>query len=814
MIYWGIYLLSFSSLSFEILLTRIFSITQWNHLSFMVISIALLGFGASGTVCSIFDSRIPGWSKKIIDPDALNILVTGYSLLSLVVLFLLTHIPFDYFRLPFEPIQAGYLFILYTGAAVPFFIAGIAILGGYAALPEKSGILYFAAMTGSACGALFPIPLLPVLEEAGTGIVACMIPVFFPILRIFRFFSGPASPSAKISTVRFQNTVSGLVAVGILFLGVHQVFLSEKKWFVIRPSDYKSLSQLLKYPDTHIRTSTSSIRGRIDIVESDYIRYAPGLSLKFTDALPHQKAAFRDGDHPLIFFEKNMSDPFLFALHSLSSAGYLLCPNPNRVLIIEHGGGSGIPTALASNAGEILLVEQNPDLAKWAKSHYHLPVVADNPRSFMAATSLKFDIIHIENWGASLMGAAALSQEYLFTREAFHEYLSHLDRRGVLVISRRIRLPPSDMVRLWSTAFESLECYGVERPEAHIAILRNWDTFTLLVSLTPIEIDPLLIEFSNRLNFDFAYSFPQRPELSNRFNRFEEPYHFQALKAAQHSYLNKDSERFHHSYLLDVSPQSDNRPFPERFFKWPNIKSIYEAGGSRFFSLFMSGEIIVGLVFIEAIGAASLLILFSIAFLPKTEEKPVRSRSLYFICLGTGFMFLELYFIKAFTLLFADPVISFTLVITALLIFSGAGGIGSQKVSVSGIQVGCFLILGLLALFYWILDDLIRALLPFAPGYRILFSIAVLIPSGILIGVPFPAGMRLLADTSLHRSHAWLVNGCASVLASVLSMQLAVSFGIDTLLIFSGVSYLTALLCVIVERGSPELMKAVNLRET
>jgi hypothetical protein len=808
MIYPGIFLLSFSSLSFEILMARIFSITQWNHLSFMVISIALLGSAACGTLCSILDSKITGWGKKIADPDIVDILIIGYALLTLSVIFIMSRTPFDYFRLPFEPVHAGYLFLLYIAAAAPFFITGIAVLGGYAAFPEKSGHVYFASMAGSACGAVFPIPFLPILGEAEAAIVATVFPLLLPIMRILRFFHGRSGKIPAPVKPRIRNLLPFFSAGTILVFAVYSTFLSESRLFSINPSVYKALSQLLKYPDTRIRSSNSSIQGRIDTVESDYIRYAPGLSLKFTGSLPRQWSAFRDGDHPFTFFEAARQNPFEFTSYSLSFAGYVLCPTPNRILIITQGGGSAIPTALTSSASEIIVVEQNPDLARQVKSHYRLPVVVENPRSFLSRNQLKFDIIHIENWGASLLGAAALSQEYLLTREAFSGYLSSLNPKGILMISRRIRLPPSDMVRLWATAFEALKSLGHMNPESHITILRNWDTFILLVSQNPLDVDPRLIDFSTRLNFDFVYSFPPHPELSNRFNRFDQPYHFQILKEAEAAYQNHDSERFHGRSLLDVRPQSDDRPFPERFFKWPNIRLIYNAMGSRFFSLFMSGEFMVAVVFFEASVITILLFFFSVAFLPKIEKKPGSACLFYFFFLGSGFMFLELFFIKAFTLLFGDPILSFTAVISLLLIFSGIGGMISQKLSTVGIQAGFAMIPGLFAFLFLILDDLIQVILPLGLMYRSLFCVLLLIPAGILIGFPFPLGMRRVAKTPLHHAHAWLINGCASVLTSILSIQIAVSFGIKTLLILSGGSYFLAWVCWIFEQRKSEFERS------
>ncbi|MFH1103297.1 MAG: hypothetical protein V1714_05975 [Pseudomonadota bacterium] len=801
MILWAIFLLSFSSLSFEILLARIFSITQWNHLSFMVISIALFGFAASGTLVCIFDTRKPGWGKNITESHHLYGLILLFTVLTLAALFFLSRIPFDYFRLPFEPVQAFYLFILYLTLSLPFFIAGLVTLSGYAAIPEKSGYVYFAGMAGSACGAAFPALVLDVMGEAGTMVAIAILPQVLPVIHSINDIWVKKRAAGTSLEKHPKRPVFGIIGLSIAVLTIYFTFSKEEGMVSIIPSPYKALSQLLKFPDTRISTSSTGIRGRIDIVKSPYIRYAPGLSLKFDGNLPGQRSAFRDGDHPITLYSADKNDPLPFPQFSLPYAGYILSPEPDRVLIIEQGGGSAIPCAMSSKAKKIVIVQQHPHLAKIIMEHYRLPVASENPRTFIARTRLAFDVIHLDNWGSSLIGADSLSQDYLLTLEAFEHYIARLSPRGVLIISRRLRLPPADTIRVWSTAYESLKRHGIREPEKHIAILRNWDTFTLLVSVKPIEAKPLLTEFATRFNFDLVYSYPMLHELANRFNRFEAPYHAQAVSELSSAYRTGASKNFHRAYIFDAKPQSDDRPFPDRFFKWSNIKSIYTATGSRFYALFMSGEIIVAVVFIEAVAVSALLLILPLVFLPRQKKKAGTAHRLYFFSLGAGFMFLELFFINAFTLLFADPVISFTVVVTSILIFSGIGGIWSQHASIAKIRIALGALVGILIALFLMMDDLIHYMIGFQSFYRFFFAVCLLFPAGIIAGLPFPSGMRLLLETPRHRAYAWAANGCASVIAAIVSIQLAISFGITTILVFSGIFYFISLTCILTETG-------------
>ena len=311
MILAAVFLLSFSSLAFEVLLTRVFSISQWNHLSFMVISIALFGFAASGTFLSMGESkRFPLYgylSLKI--PVAW--LVSGYSATAGVSFILLNRLPLDYFRIPLEFPQVIYLLTAYLLLALPFFFTGLTVCAAYAFLPNKTGAVYLATMTGSAFGAFFPIPVLVGLGLERSVFVSVVIPLMllpFTIQgRLKRLFLGILIPMATTAAALFA------------FLPITSV----------SPSPYKSMSQMLRFPDTQIMETSTTLRGRMDAIESPYIRFAPGLSLKFTERLPRQHAIFKDGDAPLILYDIQSPSDLHFAEFTLPYSGYLMNPRPS-----------------------------------------------------------------------------------------------------------------------------------------------------------------------------------------------------------------------------------------------------------------------------------------------------------------------------------------------------------------------------------------------------------------------------------------------------------------------------------------------------
>jgi hypothetical protein len=348
----SVFFVSVSTLAFEVLLTRVFSIGQWNHLSFMVISIALFGFGASGTFLCMVDIRKKTRRRQITSRNAIIVLVYLYAASAILSFLALNRIPLDYFSLPIEPIQTLYLLTAYLLLAIPFFFSGMLISLAYMTIPEKTGLVYFAAMAGSALGAVAPIPLLPLLGEGKLilfSALLALIPAILPVLN-------PARKKKAGMDDQKRQRIYG--AAGILLIIFMAVFMSDsrgEKLIRVKPSPYKALSQILQFPATHIIESTTGIRGRMDTVKSPYLRYAPGLSLKYTEALPGQNAVFKDGDNQFVLYDiHNKAGNFQFAKYLLSYSGYYLRRNPETALLILNGGGSAVPCAAAAGIRQIL----------------------------------------------------------------------------------------------------------------------------------------------------------------------------------------------------------------------------------------------------------------------------------------------------------------------------------------------------------------------------------------------------------------------------------------------------------------------------
>jgi MFS family permease len=790
MILSAVFLIGYSTLAFEVLLTRIFSIGQWNHLSFMVISIALFGFAASGTFLSILSARRYRRSDSLSTLKTTAALVVLYAGSTIAAFLVLNHLPLDYFRLPVEPVQSLYLLIAFITLALPFFVSGCIVATAYTRLPEKTGLIYFATMCGSACGAVSPALLLPFFSEG-------KLVIFFAVIPLILLPAGLGSLQKQPAASKKQKSTHIILAIfSLVVIGLAVFLVTPQGDFLIRvkPSPYKTLSQVLQFPQTRIEQTISTIRGRIDRITSPYIRFAPGLSLRYMQAIETQDATYKDGDNQLVLFHPPKSPVNKrFSEFTLAYSGYRMRPKARKALVILQGGGTAVPCALTAGIPDITIVVENPPLADIVSKHYSLAVTSRAPRAFISQTRERYDIIQVENWGNSIPGSTALTQDHLYTTDAFIQYLQHLTREGLVIISRRLLLPPADTLRLWSSAYEGLKMMGHPHPESHLAILRNWDTFTLLVSNQPLENTDRLEKFAENRNFDIVFLPDMTSDQANRYNKFDAPYHFIEINRLASAYRNGRENAYFRSYLLDIKPQTDNRPFPGRYLKWPKIIRLYQTLGSRLYALLMSGEIVVSVVFIEALMVSGFLLFLPLLFIRQSDNKPTAAQIVFFLGVGAGFMFIELFFIKKYILLFGDPVISFTVVIAGVLIFSSFGGAWAQKKDKSVLKTALFILIGLLLLVLLALDPFVGYLLRFSEIWQYCGALLVLLPIGFLMGLPFTFGMREMLSCASQRAYAWSANGCASVLTSIVSAQIALAFGISFIIGCALVSYLVVI---------------------
>jgi hypothetical protein len=782
--YLGLGLLSAAALAFEITLTRLFSVTQWYHFAFLAVSVALLGYGASGTALSLE----PRWARSPTGRRASTLsLLFAASVLGAYLS--LNHLPFDSYRIAWERIQIFYLVLYYLAMTLPFFCAGLVTGLLLAAHPERAARLYAANLFGSALGCLVPLMALPLVGE---GIVFIIAALGLLTASVFPFqLSRPASSlTARILL---------LVASSLTF--VLAWFLPSP--FQLRLSPYKGMSQVLLFPDAEVILERWNAFSRVDRVASSAIRSAPGLSLRYSGSLPMEDGLFVDGDDlsPVLKEAegRDSTDLQQFTANLPTALPYQLRPG-GHALILEPRGGLDLEVALHQGAASLVAVESNPLLVKAGSEVYgddRVQVVNEEGRSYARRSDETFDVIHLalsESYRPVTSGAYSLGERYDLTVEAFVDYMARLRPGGLLVIERWLQLPPSEELRAGAIAIEALRRTGVEDPAARLAVLRGWQVALILVKNGTWSGEELaaIREFSRAQGLDLV-ALPGLTEAeTNQYNVLPEPVYFQAFQQ-----LLDDPEAAYSAQGCEVRPPSDDRPFFFHFFKWGQTRAVLQQLGRNWQPWGGSGYFVLVALLLVAAVTSGVLILLPLVFMKRDERGNRRSRGrtlAYFGLLGFGFLFVEIPLMQRFILFLGQPIYAFAAVLAAMLCFSGLGSLAAQRLSPR--RTLPLLVLAIL-IYPLVLPVLFRALLGAPFGLRLLATWLSLAPLGFLMGTAFPGGLAWLQERAPGLiPWAWAINGCTSVLASILAAMIALSFGFSWVLMGAALAYAGAWLAI------------------
>lgn len=781
-------LLSAATLGFEVLLMRMFSIAQWHHFAYMIISLALLGYGASGTFLCFTRARLLRRFSLAFAGFAIFFGLTAPAAFSVA-----SHIPLNVLEIAWDVNQHLHLLLVYTVLAVPFFCAATAIGLALAAAGNRVSQVYRSDLIGAGVGALAIVGGLFVLRPedclkaiGSLGMVAAVI-------------AGLPARLPKAASL-------GLFAIAALL-----PWAWPDGWLTPEPSPYKQLSLSLSAPNATVMSEHSSPLGTLTVVRSPTIpfRYAPGLSLNATIEPPEQLGVFTDGDAmtPITRFDGRL-ETIAYLDQQTGALAYHLLDRP-RVLILGAGGGADVLLARFHDARTIDAVEINPqmvrlvqhDFAEFAGGVFNLPPVSihvSEARSFVAGSRKTYDLIQIallDSFSAAAAGLHALNESTLYTVEAMATYLDKLSPGGLLSVTRWLKVPPRDSLKLFATAVAALERRGVEDPSRRIAAIRGWRTTTLLVKngvLTGEEIQAIR-RFSDRLGFDLAYLPGLEATQANRNNILDRPYLFEGTGAL----LGPHKDRFLADYRFDIAPSTDDRPYFFHFLKWRTLLELLEQRDRGGLNLIEWGYPVILATLAQAIVVGAALILLPLIALRgsrlDTEQTPRHHPRLavafYFFALGLAFLFMEMAFIQKFQLFLGHPLYAVSVVLCGFLVFAGLGGgfsqrwsrhLGGQAGKAVATAAGAIVLLALIYL--WALPPVFEHLGAWPSPAKIAAAIMLICPIAFLMGIPFPLG---LAETSVHAPElvpwAWGINGCASVISAVLATVLAIHIG------FSGV---------------------------
>ena len=741
--YYGIFLISVATLMLEIGLIRLLSIIQFYHFAFLVISIALFGIAAAGTFLYI---------KKLKNPLFISSIL--FSVSSLTAFLFLNNYVFDPVQASVSYLHALRLILYYIILGLPFFFSGIILAYSFSKHKEEAGKIYYYNLLGAALGSLGVLPLTAQLGEKIIFIV------FTLGLLSSAFFTKKTKPFLIIA----------LISLLLLIIPTN-----------LNISDYKELSLALNYPNSKLIATKWNSFSRVDVVESSFTRYAPGLSSEYRQRLPQQVGILTDGSSMNAITHYNAS----FTNHLPTSIGYSLITNPNT-LIINSGAGLDVLAGLKSNAS-VTAVEANPIVIELLRTNYkdfsgdiynRANIHLGEGRSYIKQAD-EYDVIVLSLAGNVLsQGLYGLSENYLLTVEAFEDYHNHLTDNGVLIVTRWLHYPPKESLRLFSLALE------LDETGKSIAMFRSWTTVTLLISKQDLNENRIekIKDFTEKNKFDIIY-LPAEFE-PNKHGKFKEAYYYQGV-----SQILNNQEDFYRNYLFDISPVYDDKPFYYNFFKPSQAKQLYNIIGESWQPFLDQGFLLLFLL-AQALILSLIFILLPLKLLKKIKLK--KKPLVFFFCIGIAYLFVEIVLIQRFILLFGRVVYSVATVIFSMLLFSSIGSLLSQKLRTRNILKIIIILFLLIILYYLLIPRIIDSLISLNIIIKMILVSLIIAPLGFFMGMPFPIAIRSINKKLIP--WAWATNGSASVLSTILAVLLALFLGYSAVLVLAAFFYLLGVL--------------------
>ncbi|HEY1678812.1 MAG TPA: hypothetical protein VGG04_13945 [Candidatus Sulfotelmatobacter sp.] len=764
----GLGLTSFASLLLELALTRLFSVVLFYHFAFLAISIALLGLGAGGVFAYLLKKRL----EKISTRGLAARLCMANGVINIAVLEIVLHS-----RVSLEVSGMNFLrlTVLYLAAAVPFFLTGLLFSIVFARETGRIPRLYGADLCG---GALACLAVVPLLNWAG----------------------GP-----------------NVIVVASLTLSVAAAVWAESR-AMVRNAALLAIALMALIGANHNGRWIDIVYAKGMFRDPAWVEFARwnALSRVEVDRQGQAKAIVIDADASTYIMNADLAHwQGTEWEHNLMAAppalANVLRPHGDFA-IIGPGGGVDVLRAVANGSTSVTGIEINPIIAttimrgRYADYSQHLyerpdvHIKVTDGRSYLRSTPQHFDVVQmtlVDTWASTAAGAFALSENNLYTVEAFREYFDHLKPDGMIAITRWEFQHPREALRVVSVAMEALHRLGVANPARNFIVASQGNLnedgipVVVLAKKTPFTSEE---ELAVAKHFD-RYSelnplyMPSRPEA----NPFSE------LIAGNDPYA------FAREYAYNVSPVSDNAPF---FFFTLKAGQVLGEKGLRHgidWKVNLGVLVLLLVLVISAVAVAAFLIA------PLALRRGTKGKSpgalLYFIAVGLGYILVEIAFIQRFVLFLGHPTYALTVVIFLLLLSSGAGSLFSRlwipKPEMGWVPLALVVITIVADVVF--LPSRLAALVGMDFGYRLVVSGVLLVPLGFVMGMPFPTGLRALAaspapefpaghDASDNAVEwAWAMNAAASVLGSVLAMVIAIQFGLTVTLACGAAAYLIAL---------------------
>jgi hypothetical protein len=769
----GIGLSSLAALLLELALTRLFSVVLFYHFAFLAISIALLGLGAGGVFAYLAKERL----RRIPSRKLAAGLCCMNAVAIPIVLEVVLHVPVS-LELSWNNLLK--LTVLYLSAAVPFLLTGVLFSVVFARESQAITRLYGADLLGGALACLSVVPLLNWIGGPNAILFA----------GIATAIAGAIWADA-IKTQRISASLAGVLAIliGINHSGrvIDVIYAKgmfrDKSW--VEYARWNAISR--------VEVDSQGSNGKAVVIDADASTY-------IMNADPH---AWQGTE-----WQKNL----MAAPPALAN---VLRPHGDYA-IIGPGGGVDVLRAVANGSPSVTGIEINPIIAnsimrgQYANYSYHLYELPEvhlqvtDGRSFVRNAKQTFDVIQmtlVDTWASTAAGAFALSENSLYTVDAFREYFEHLKPDGMIAITRWEFRQPREALRVVSVATDALHQLGIDNPSRHFIVVSEGDLdedgipVVVLAKKSPFTPEEeaqvrVHLQDNDELVALYTPSAPGKNAFSDLIAR-------------------NDPRAFARDYPYNVAPVNDNAPF--FFFTLKTDQILNDDALQRGIDWKVNlGVVVLGMVFAISVAAVLLFLVGPMILRAGRRQRPLPL--LYFVAVGLGYILVEIAFIQRFVLFLGHPTYALTVVIFLLLLSSGAGSLWSRRwlSDASRGWIPLILLIAAVCLYTFGLPSLLSALIGLPFMLKLLISALVLMPLGFAMGMPFPTGLRAIAGTAVTQlpaaeigepvdtsdnavEWAWAMNAASSVLGSVLAMVIAIRFGLNVTLACGAVAYALAL---------------------
>ncbi len=761
-LYLGVAITTLATLIIELSLTRIFSVVFYYHFAFLAISIALFGLGAGG----VFSYVVSGWRGNTYFKLGTLAVLNSFCVVGSLV-FLLTRS---------GELTNLTLAAVYFASALPFFFSGTVVSMAVAEGIQRVDRVYFFDLLGAAGGCL---ALVPFLDRFGGPNTVLATSVLFAVSAAI-WYNIAGTLRGRVAAVALALAFVALIA----YNGTHHPI--DVRYAKGRPIPHEKFVQWNSF--SRIGLVDNNYPGEAGIViDADAATGIPGFDL--AHLTPREKYRLT---------------------HEGPGFPYLLRPGA-KTLVIGAGGGWDVARALTSGSTDVTAVEINPIIARTIMqqrfpelSHrlYLRPevhVVIEDGRSFVRRSMDKYQVLQatlVDTWASTAAGAFALSENNLYTTDAFRDYLTHLTDDGLMVFTRWGLQPPRESLRLISLAMAALQDLGEKQAWKHVVVVREnaqnlagWGAQdTVIVFRKPISDADL-----ERVKSALAETKLQPVYLPGDLPANE----FGRLLASD------DPETFRVEYAFDISPVDDNRPF---FFYTVQPRDLLNFLTQRGQAADYKINRAVPLLF-ELLGVSLVATLVVLALPPLLlgsrlkAEHGVRGFLLYFIFIGAGYVLIQVALIQKFVLFLGHPTYALTVIIFSMLLSSGLGSYFSRKLAGKANDLRLSTVLIAVAAAVSALAFLAAPISESGVGWPLALKIAVTValvaPPGFLMGMPFPIGLeRLGALYPRAVRWAWALNAAASVLGSAAAIFFAIYLGLRATVLLGALLYLGALAVV------------------